>query len=173
MAVSVVFLGVLSGLVPIGVLVGLFRLTDALVGSRAVRVATNDLHNALWTALALWLLVCITALGHELLQGVAGRIANVTAKIVLPASLLACTFLFLPFGTLLFFAVLCVAEAFPERRSVWMSSAIIVFVIGVMGMATLVHIILSRDITVGGFLLFTGALFSYVTWFVVRRIATK
>lgn len=171
MAFAAVFLGVLSGLVPVGFFVVLFRLTDALVGARAVRIQTSDLREALVTAGVVWLLATCVAVGRELLQGVAARVTTCTARFVVPASLLVCMFLVMPLRALFMAAILFVAEAWSAERRVRIGATLFVALVGLSGVATVLTYILSRSITVGGFLLFAGIIAGYTSWFVLRRIA--
>lgn len=170
---SVVFLGVLSGLVPLGVLVIVFRLTDALVGARAVRVQTSDLHQALVTAGVVWLLIALLTVGRELLQGIAARVTERTALLVLPVSLLVCTFAVMPFRAIVFTLLILVAEAWQYDRRVRIASTIVFMFAGLTSIATVVGYILSRSITVGSFLMFAGIIAALIHWFVLRRITTS
>lgn len=172
MAVAVVFLGVLSGLIPVGVLVVVFRLTDALVGARAVRVQTDDLQSALITAAAVWLLATFVAVGRELLQGISARVTAQTARMVLPATLLACIFLVMPFRAILFLALILIAEAWQHDKRLRIGSTVMFMFVGLTSIATVIGYILSRSITVGSFLMFTGITVALVHWFVLRRITT-
>lgn len=171
-AVAVVFLGILSGLVPVGVLVVVFRLTDALVGARAVRIQTDDLHSALITAAAVWLLATFVAVGRELLQGIAARVTAQTARMVLPPTLLACIFFVMPFRAILFSVLILIAEAWQHDKRLRIGSTVIFMFIGLTSIATVVGYILSRSITVGSFLMFAGITAALVHWFVLRRITT-
>lgn len=171
MAFAVVFLGILSGLVPVGVLVIVFRLTDALVGARAVRVQTSDLRQALITAAVVWLLATFLAVGRELLQGVAARVTSRTAGIVMPVSLLTCIFLIMPFRSVIFALLILVAEVWQEQRRMRIGTTIVCMLVGLTAVATVLDYILSRSITVGSFLMFAGIIASVTTWFVFRRIA--
>lgn len=171
MAFAVVFLGILSGLVPVGVLVIVFRLTDALVGARAVRVQTSDLRQALITAGVVWLLATLVAVGRELLQGIAARVTSRTAAITLPVSLLVCLFPVMPFRAVLFVLMVIIVEAWPERRAIRIGATVLCMCVGLTGVATVLGYILSRSITVGSFLMFTGIIASMTTWFVFRRVA--
>lgn len=171
-AFAVVFLGILSGLVPLGVLVIVFRLTDALVGARAVRVQTSDLHQALLTAGVVWLLVLFLTVGRELLQGIAARVTGRTADAVLPLSLLLCTFAIMPFRAIIFGALILVAEAWQKNRRVRIGTSLGFMFVGMTSIATVVGYILSRSITVGSFLMFAGITAALIHWFVLRRLTT-
>ena len=173
MAFTVVFLGILSGLVPVGVLIIVFRLTDALVGARAVRVETSDLRQALLTAAVVWLLATFLAVGRELLQGIAARVTSRTASIVMPVSLLACTFLIMPFRSVIFVLLILIAEVWQGRRGVRIGATMLCMFVALTAIVTVLGYILSRSITVGSFLMFTGIIASLTTWFVFRRIASK
>ncbi len=167
---AVVFLGILSGLVPLGVLVIVFRLTDALVGARAVRVQTSDLHQALLTAGVVWLLATLLVVGRELLQGIAARVTERTASAVLPVSLLVCIFAIMPFRAIIFASVILIAEAWQADKRVRITSTVFFMFVGLTSIATVVGYILSRSITVGSFLMFAGIVAALIHWFVLRRI---
>lgn len=171
-AFAVVFLGILSGLVPLGVLVIVFRLTDALVGARAVRVQTSDLHQALLTAGVVWLLVLFLTVGRELLQGIAARVTGRTADVILPLSLLLCTFAIMPFRAVLFGVLIFVAEAWQQDKRVRIGTSLGFMFVGLTSIATVVGYILSRSITVGSFLMFAGITAALIHWFVLRRLTT-
>ena len=169
---AVVFLGILSGLVPLGVLVIVFRLTDALVGARAVRVQTSDLHQALLTAGVVWLLATLLVVGRELLQGIAARVTTRTANVVLPLSLLLCIFAIMPFRAIIFALLIAVAEAWQSDKRVRIASTVVFMFVGLTSIASVVGYILSRSITVGSFLMFAGIVATLIHSFVLRRITT-
>lgn len=162
-AVGVVFLGVIGGLTPLGAMVVLFRLVDAVTGARAVRVMTSDLHQGLLTLLAVWATAVVAWTLTRWLQGLTRKIADRTALTVFMASVLVALFLVAPFRTVLI--VIAHAALHPWRRN----RRVVAACVAVHGLlawwiaSTVTTYLLARAITVGSYVLFLGAIFGALT----------
>lgn len=168
-AAAALLAGVARGLLPIAALVACFRLVDGLIGSRGVGVRTSDLTHALWLVAGVWAIGFALTLGSARLRGVIAKVVASTATIVFAASMSVCLFLIGPFRfvALLLFVVL--SEALPPSRRATGITIFTTLALGVSFFHSVTVFLVSRSVTVGGFVLFAGTAVYATTWLIARK----
>lgn len=167
MTAGIVLMGLLYGMVPLSLLVVIFRLADAVTGARGVRVHTSDLTEAFSSLAAVWLIGMLLYLAIRRLRGVARTLAERIAVGAACISLLGCVFIIAPFRAAVFVAVLLALDAYAHARYAARGAAVVSVLMGVSMFLTLHEYLLARAVTVGSFLLFAGAVSILVTCAVV------
>lgn len=167
-AAGVIALGVVYGVLPLGALINVFRLIDAVTGARAVRVRTDDLARAFMTLAAIWVLAMAAHIVLARLHGLVAKIGNNAVAVARSASLTACMFVVAPWMTAVAVAMFGLAQPHNVDRRVRALASVVLIAAGVVAMQTLQRYLLSRDVTVGGFLLFAGSIVGTVSWMLLR-----
>ncbi|HCC83657.1 TPA: hypothetical protein DEP96_02295 [Candidatus Uhrbacteria bacterium] len=172
LSLGALVVGVAYGLLPIAGLAVFMRLTSALMGARGIGVLTSLLRDALWQVVALWVLGLLLMFGVARLRGVMKKVALRTSTLVMVATMSVCLFLIGAFRFILWAVIVLVAEAWPLSKR-W--SVIVLAVIVLLGLSffySVVHVLVARSITVGGFFLFNGAVVYVTTWYLHRKVLT-
>jgi hypothetical protein len=162
--------GTAYGLLPIASLTVLMRLTSALVGARGIGVLTSLLRDALWQVVALWVIGLLIMFGVARLRGVMKRVALRTSTLVMVATMSICLFLVGPFRFVAWVLLLIASEAWPMSKRWQMMVLAIIILFGLSFFYSVVHVLVARSITVGGFFLFNGAVVYITTWYLHRKV---
>lgn len=172
-AVAVLMLGALTGLIPLGAMIVVFRIVDAVIGARAVRVLTSDLGKGLATLVAVWLVAVAAWVLTRWLQGLTRKLADRTAGIVFMASVLVVMLTVAPFRTALIVANHAVLHPWMRDWRVRVASVAVHALLAYSVLATVTGFLLSRSVTVGSYALFLGAIFGALTMTILHAAARR
>ncbi len=172
LALGALVVGIAYGLLPIASLAVLMRLTSALMGARGIGVLTSLLRDALWQVVALWVLGLLLMFGVARLRGVMKKVALRTSTLVMVMTMGACLFLIGAFRFVLWAMIMIVTEAWPLTKKWQMAVLVVIVLLGLSFFYSVVHVLVARSITVGGFFLFNGAVVYITTWYLHRKVST-
>ena len=172
LALGALVVGIAYGLLPIASLAVLMRLTSALTGARGIGVLTSLLRDALWQVVALWVLGLLLMFGVARLRGVMKKVALRTSTLVMVMTMGACLFLIGAFRFVLWAMIMIVTEAWPLTKKWQMAVLVVIVLLGLSFFYSVVHVLVARSITVGGFFLFNGAVVYITTWYLHRKVST-
>ena len=170
LALGALEVGIAYGLLPIASLAVLMRLTSALMGARGIGVLTSLLRDALWQVVVLWVLGLLLMFGVARLRGVMKKVAFRTSTLVMVATMSACLFLVGAFRFVLWVMIMIVTEAWPLTKKMQMGVLVGIILLGLSFFYSVVHVLVARSITVGGFFLFNGAVVYVTTWYLHRKV---
>lgn len=170
LALGALTIGIAYGLLPIASLTVLMRLTSALMGARGIGVLTSLLRDALWQVVALWMFGVLLMFSVARLRGVMKKVALRTSRLVMVVTMSACLFLIGAFRSVAWVIIFLVVEAWPMSKKWQVVLLVLVILLGLSFFYSVVHVLVARSITVGGFFLFNGAVVYVTTWYVHRKV---